>query len=132
MTVANQAIKELTDDGYTPIKPDHNAINLILADLGKADLSPSEVEELCQTAKVPTARGFVRLDLLPCGCERIFKGMILGSEHTADSLSMTIGGIEGVKPCSKHTELIHSLSIYPTEDVDVASNRPQRTRGTYE
>lgn len=109
MTVANQAIKELTDDGYTPINPDHNAINLILADLGKADLSPSEVEELCQTDKVPTARGFVRFDLLPCGCERIFKGMILGSEQTADSINITIGGIEGVKPCQAHAELIEKV-----------------------
>ena len=104
-------VDHLVADGYTPIHPDHNAINLILTELGKADLPPREVEALCQTAKVVGLNGFTRVDLLPCGCSRIYKGLILGHHQDPRNLTIRIGGIEGVKPCPKHTELIEATKL---------------------
>jgi len=104
-------IERYKADGYTIIQPKQNAITLILADLDKADLSPKQVEELCHTAKaiIPSG-GFVRYDLLPCGCSRVYRGLILSANHTPDTLKMTIGGIEGVKPCPKHTTLVEGIA----------------------
>lgn len=99
----------LIADGYVVIDPDHNGINAILADLGKADLSASDVERLCQTAKVVGVSGFTRIDLLPCGCCRIYKGIALGFSHLPPVYSIHAGGIEGVKPCSRHTALVESI-----------------------
>lgn len=101
----------LIADGYSVIDPDQNAMNTILADLGKGDLSPREVEDLCQTAKCAGLNGFVRIDLLPCGCCRIYKGMILGYYQNHGTISLGTGGIEGVKPCPKHTELIETIKL---------------------
>jgi hypothetical protein len=103
-------IERIRADGYTIIDPKQNAFTAILADLGKADLSPAEVEALCQTAKdIIPGSGFVRYDLLPCRCWRVYRGLILSAERTTDSLSMQIGGFEGVKPCQKHTELVGGM-----------------------
>lgn len=110
-TPLEREVERLQADGYTPISPEHNAINLILADLGKADLSPKEVEKLCQTAKCVTLNGFIRYDLLPCGCGRVYRGMALGFDRNPQTITLKVGGIEGVKPCQKHTELIQSLAI---------------------
>jgi len=110
-TPLDREVDQLIADGYTPIHPDHNAINTLLADLGKADLSPREVEELCQTAKVAGLDGFTRIDLLPCGCSRIYKGLILGHHQDPHNLTIRVGGIEGVKPCPKHTELIEGIKL---------------------
>ncbi len=99
----------LVADGYTVIDPEHNAITAILADLGKADLGPREVEQLCQTAKVAGLNGFTRIDLLPCGCVRIYKGMIAGFHHNPQTYTLRVGGIEGVKPCLGHTALVESI-----------------------
>jgi len=99
----------LIADGYTPIDPHHNAIKAILADLGKADLPPREVEEFCQTAKVAGLNGFTRIDLLPCGCQRIYKGLILGHHQDPANFTIRIGGIEGVKPCPKHLDLVETI-----------------------
>ena len=103
-------IDRLKADGYTPIDPQRNAITTILAELGKTDLDPREVEELCQTAKCAGLNGFTRIDLLPCGCSRIYKGMITGYYRTNHgTISLGAAGIEGVKPCPKHTELISNI-----------------------
>jgi len=97
------------NDGYIPIRPEHNAIKLILADLGKADLKPDEVEGLCHTFKCLTLKGFLRFDSLPCGCERSYEGKILGCQQTETVMSIGIGGLETVKPCAKHQELIEGI-----------------------
>lgn len=110
-TELERALDYLVADGYTPINAGHSAINLILADLGKADLSPREVEELCQTAKLVGLNGFTRIDFLPCGCCRIYRGMILGYYQNHGTISLGTGGIEGVKPCPKHTELIETIKL---------------------
>lgn len=109
-TALEQAREELGGD-YTPIDPRHNAIRLILADLGKGDLNPSEVEALCGTVKVPGVDGFTRLDQLPCGCERIYRGNILGAERHPDGLTIRIGGLEGAKPCPKHAGLVDRVRL---------------------
>ena len=101
----------LTAGGYSIISPDHNAINAILADLGKADLDPREVETLCKTAKVMGIDGFTRIDLLPCGCSRIYKGLALGIDRYPQTISLRVGGVEGVKPCQKHTKLIGGIKL---------------------
>ena len=101
----------LIADGYSVIDPSHNAINLILAELGKANLPPREVEELCHTAKVAGLNGFTRIDRLPCGCLRIYKGMILGHHQDPHNLTIRTGGIEGVKPCPGHTALVESIKL---------------------
>ena len=104
-------IERYQADGYTLIQPGKNAITMILAELGKAELSPREVETLCQTAKaVIPSGGFVRYDALPCGCGRVYRGLILSAENTPTSLKMAIGGFEGIKPCPKHTALVESIS----------------------
>ena len=110
-TPLEREVERLQADGYIPIDPRHNAIKAILADLGKADLSPQEVEALCQTAKCVTLNGFVRYDLLPCGCGRVYRGLALGIDHNPQTITLKVGGIEGVKPCPKHTELVKSLGI---------------------
>lgn len=96
---------------YTPISQEHNAMKLLLEDLGKDGLSPQEVEELCQTAKVPGINGFVRLDSLPCGCVRIYRGMVMGVERTLPNVSIRIGGLEGVKPCPRHVDLVRGIQM---------------------
>lgn len=101
----------LVADGYAVIDPRHNAITLILADLGKADLEPREVEALCRTAKCAGLNGFTRIDLLPCGCSRIYKGLVLGFDRYPQNISLRAGGVEGVKPCPKHNELIESIKL---------------------
>jgi len=103
----------LIADSYSVIDPSQNAMTTLLADLGKADLSPREVEELCQTAKCAGLNGFTRIDLLPCGCCRTYKGMIVGYHQNQNhgTISLSTGGIEGVKPCPKHTELIDSIKL---------------------
>jgi len=103
--------KEQLGGEYIPIDPENNAIKAILQDLGKANLTPNEVEELCKTAKVPSLNGFVRLDTLPCGCERIYKGMILGHHQDPHNFTIRIGGIEGVKPCQRHIKLIEKIRL---------------------
>lgn len=108
-TPLEREVDQMTADGYTVIDPDHNAINLILADLGKADLSPREVEQLCQTAKCAGLNGFVRYDLLPCGCGRVYRGMIVGYHQDSHNFTIKTGGIEGVKPCPKHKALIEAI-----------------------
>ena len=104
-------IEHLTSDGYTVINPEHNAINLILADLGKANLSPREVEDLCKTAKCAGLNGFVRYDALSCGCGRVYRGMVLGCEKTPTTYNIKAGGLEGVKPCPKHQTLIEGIKL---------------------
>jgi hypothetical protein len=106
-----RAIDELRQDGYTVIHPEHNGINSVLADLDKANLSPREVEDLCKTAKCVTLNGFIRYDSLPCGCGRIYKGMVLGCEQTVTTFNIKGGGLEGVKPCPKHQALIESIKL---------------------
>jgi hypothetical protein len=106
-----KAIDELRQDGYTVINPEHNGINRILADLGKGDLSPREVEELCHTAKCPGLSGFIRIDALPCGCWRIYKGLLLGYEQTATTFNIKASGLEGVKPCPNHRALIEGIKL---------------------
>lgn len=101
--------ERLTAEGYTPIAPAHNAIESILADLGKADLNPEEVEQCCHTVKVPGLMGFTRLDTLPCGCQRIYRGMILGMSRDAQNYIISTGGIEGVKPCETHRTLVERM-----------------------
>lgn len=101
----------LAADGCSVISPEHNAIKAILSDLGKADLEPREVETLCRTAKVAGIDGFTRIDQLPCGCCRIYKGLALGIDRTPHTYSLRVGGVEGVKPCPKHTELIGSIKL---------------------
>jgi len=101
--------ERLTAEGYTPIAPAHNAIKTILADLGKANLTPQEVEECCHTVKVAGLQGFTRLDTLPCGCQRIYRGMILGMSRDAQNYTISTGGIEGVKPCGTHRPLVESM-----------------------
>lgn len=108
-TPVERKIDYLVGQGYTVINPDHNAITLILIDLGKALLPPKEVETLCKTAKCVGLNGFTRFDTLPCGCERVYEGMILDHQHDPVNLTITIGGIEGVKPCPKHTTLIETI-----------------------
>lgn len=108
-TELDREVSRLVRDGYTPINPSHNGINEILADIGKSNLSPREVETLCQTAKCTGLNGFVRFDLLPCGCGRVYRGMILGCSQDSQSFNIKIGGIEGIKPCPKHTSLVESI-----------------------
>nr|QBN22342.1 hypothetical protein [uncultured archaeon] len=98
-------------DGYIPVSPQENAIDTILEDLGKSDLTPSKVEELCDTVKAPGLYGFSRLDSLPCGCKRIYKGKIFGLSETGDTYRFNIGGVEGVKPCKKHEELVDRIRM---------------------
>ena len=96
---------------YMPISQEHNALKLLLEDLGKVGLSPAEVEALCHTAKVPGVNQFVRLDQIPCGCERIYRGMVMGVERTPPNVSIRIGGLEGVKPCAKHIDLVQKIQM---------------------
>ena len=109
---------------YTPISPEHNAIKLILQDLGHGDLGPTEVEALCRTVKVPGLDGFTRLDQLPCGCERIYRGKILGAYQDSGSLNIRIGGLEGVKACPRHMDLISGISLKePPQDLPIEQGR---------
>jgi hypothetical protein len=110
-TPLEREVDYLIAEGYTVIDPAHNAIKAILTELGKADLPPREVEALCQTAKVAGLNGFTRIDQLPCGCQRVYKGMIVGFAYNPQTYALKVGGIEGVKPCPKHTELIEAIKL---------------------
>jgi hypothetical protein len=112
-TELEREAEHLIADGYCVIDPGHNAMTTLLAELGKADLSPREVEELCQTAKCAGLNGFTRIDLLPCGCCRTYKGMILGyyQNQNHGTISLGTGGIEGVKPCPKHAALVEGIKL---------------------